>query len=130
MARRPEPDRLQERFPVSNDNVTIDFTFLFDGVEYSDVSVNSNGVLSFDGDIEDPELFSLNGAGQPIIAPFWDYQRVPAGFNPCGLVGKIQYLVDGVAPNRTLVIDYENVSLADGFDQWVYAPVTFQCSSV
>lgn len=112
--------------PPSADLIPIGFTFNFDGTDYTNVYVSSNGFLSFGGTYGNPGTNGLNNIGANVLAPFWDQLRVPGGFNACGNLGRVQYLVSGTAPNRVLVVDFENLSLGDGFTLYAYAPVTFQ----
>ncbi len=56
----------------SDDYIRIGFPFIFDGVEYEELIVNSNGVLTFDEPLGAPGTNELEGSRVPIIAPFWD----------------------------------------------------------
>lgn len=84
----------------TDDNYTtipIGFTFTFCGVDYTDVTVCSNGWLRF-------------GTGAGSSSPNWNYNdQVNSGIQPCvyalyedinGDVGTSSYLVTGTSPNR------------------------------
>lgn len=95
--------------PVTN----IGFTFTFDGVNYTQFSASSNGVMALGAtqittnfDNADPTSgFSAN-LGYPKIAPYWD--------DLCTGTGSVRYKLFGAAPTRTLVVEWQNVNRYDG----------------
>ena len=81
------------------------FVFNYFGTEYSDIHIASNGYVSFTG----------AGLGE------WIPASLPSGTEPNGMIavvwddwspnigGTISYEVIGVAPNRKMVVNYDNV---------------------
>lgn len=114
------PGADDETSPVTN----IGFTFVFDGVSYTQFSVSSNGLIGLGSQQVSPcwsnQLTTPSGlcdqvngfdytlANVPHIAPFWDDMRVPDQAND-GFDGEISYGISGSAPNRILVINFVNV---------------------
>jgi subtilase family serine protease len=91
----------------SNDDdfvaVTLPFGFRHYGSTYTEVLVSTNGIVSFDvntflygGNEPIPSTFEPNA----YIAAFWDDLIVGTGTT----------LVEGTAPNRVFIIQYENVT--------------------
>ena len=113
-------------FPPSDDYIPIGFTFVFDGVEYEEVIVNSNGVLTFDEPLGAPGTNALKDSDVPLIAPFWDRMRLPGGGNGCDRPGIIRFGWSEGKSGRILVIEYYDASLGDGCSDGYYAPVQFQ----
>ncbi len=110
----------------SDDMIKIGFVFRFDGVDYEEINVNSNGFLSLGGPIDNPGTNDLDDASAPVLAPFWDVMRLPGGNNGCERSGIVQYATMGEEPNRILIVDYYDPSLGDGCSDRVYVPVQFQ----
>lgn len=110
----------------SNNLVSIGFTFRFDGVNYTQAYVNSNGFVSFGGAYGNAGGNQLSKPGRPILAPFWDVMRISGGNNPCGNAGQVRYMTTGSSPNRIFVVEWKDLALGDGWSAWGYAPVTFQ----
>jgi uncharacterized repeat protein (TIGR01451 family) len=85
--------------------VPIGFTFNFNSVNYTNVWINSNGVLSFSAGFNAyvngalPNATPTNG-----IFGYWDDINVPAG-------GTITYGTIGTAPNREFVVSWNAVAL-------------------
>jgi hypothetical protein len=85
---------------------SIGFPFEFDGTVYNEFSVNSNGLIKLGGTPvvsgtrfnEDFPSFGPPAADMPFLAPFWDDLYLHGD--------KIRYRLNGVAPNRVLVIEY------------------------
>ncbi len=91
----------------------IGFTFKFYGKSYTQFYIDSNGFLSFADNGRSYytySKFSLPIPSRPnnIVAPFWE------DFNPDstqGGGGTIRYQAMGTAPNRLLVVEWQNVPL-------------------
>ena len=91
---------------LDEDDAQVDIGFLFDfyGVTYDQLTVQSNGALTFD----DHHLGYLNGglpeSGPParIIAAFWDDLNPEDG-------GQIYHATLGTAPNRVFVVQWKDV---------------------
>lgn len=96
-------------FNLSDDSgitIPIGFDFDFYGIRSSNVTISSNGFLSFNdpanawaaGNTSIPNLSLPNG----IVAPFWD------DLNPYS-AGTITSLLEGIAPNRRLTVSWLGV---------------------
>jgi hypothetical protein len=84
----------------------IGFSFNFYGNNYTSFYISSNGFLSFNGSAGSGCCSgqSLPNVSQPnnVIALAWEDFYPPAG-------GSITYYTQGVAPNRQLIISYNNI---------------------
>ena len=94
----------------SSDLFPIGFNFRFYGREYSEVNVGSNGVIYFGTDaylgLSNICLPAETGYGtdtNTLIATYWDDLAPSQGG------GRVLYEVRGSAPNRTLVIMWDDV---------------------
>lgn len=90
-------------------NVTIPFTFIFDGVGYTTLSVANNGVIGLGSTAittsDNGAVGGLTGSSVPTIAPFWDQMRT-ASVNS----GSVNYATSGSAPNRVFIIDFSGLA--------------------
>lgn len=87
----------------SSDVIDIGFTFNFAGTEFTQFSVNSNGLVGL-GEAQVTWQYdnTLTGSGSyPIIAPFWDDLVAGDG-------SAMMYNVTGSAPMRVLTIQWRN----------------------
>jgi subtilisin family serine protease len=84
--------------------IPIGFEFEFYGETHSNVSISSNGYLTFDGNGTEHFNTPLPNAAVPnaVIAPYWD------DLNP-SMGGEIHYHLEGSAPTRRLVITWTEV---------------------
>jgi Secretion system C-terminal sorting domain len=97
-------------------NITLPFTFNFNGYNYTKCNISSNGFISLGSQILDTlnvywgnNLTSgpFNGtandarASRPIIAPLWDDLWLTAATD-------IKYVTTGVAPNRVFTVQWSN----------------------
>src|SRR6266853_2241897 len=84
----------------------IGFDFWYDGVRFTQFSCNANGLCRLGSTVIDTaftnSLASVTDA--PKIAPYWDDLWV-------GTNGKIHYKVIGSAPNRKLVVEWQNMTI-------------------
>ncbi|MEP7074790.1 MAG: hypothetical protein ABI878_03185 [Acidobacteriota bacterium] len=84
----------------------IGFEFFYDGVRFTQFGVNGNGFMRL-GAASTGSSFS-NSIGTttnaPKIMPFWDDLCVGAN-------GKIHYRTTGSAPNRKLVVEFQNMQI-------------------
>jgi hypothetical protein len=91
--------------------LTLPFSFNHFGVDYTDVRVSSNGNLQFGtsnstafGNVAIPSTGTPNAA----IYPFWDdydtRNTIDVG------QGAVYFQTDGVAPNRTFTVEWNNVT--------------------
>lgn len=94
--------------PVTN----IGFDFFYDGVRHTQFSVNANGLARL-GPVVVATTFnnSTSGLGTttnaPKIAPYFEDLCV-------GTNGKVHYKVNGTAPNRKLVVEWQNMQISRG----------------
>jgi uncharacterized repeat protein (TIGR01451 family) len=86
--------------------IPIGFTFNFNGANYTNVWVNSNGTLSFTAGTTNYTNVALPYTTAPtdLILPYWDDLLAP-GF------GNVTYGTLGTAPNRQLVVSWNTVAL-------------------
>lgn len=99
---------------TNNDDSTVQipigFTFAFYGVDYTNVYVCTNGAMSFrtsfisTGAFGSPAIPSLNSP-DALIAPYWDDLYISPG--------AVTYQVQGVSPNRELVVQWAAVGHYD-----------------
>jgi len=85
--------------------IPIGFDFDFFGTTYSEFNVSSNGLVTFGARTNAFSNVSIPDAGRPdnYIAPFWDDLIIDA-------TGDIMYQTIGTAPNRKLIIQFNNMS--------------------
>ena len=86
--------------------IPIGFTFTFGGAPYTTFSITTNGMIRLGGAaINNGWVNNLNNSAvlSPLIAPLWDDNHRNTG--------SIQFVVSGVAPNRTLEVGWDNVNL-------------------
>jgi uncharacterized repeat protein (TIGR01451 family) len=86
--------------------IPIGFTFTFNGTNYTNVWVNSNGMLSFSAGTTAYGNLALPVATAPtdMILPYWDDILAPTA-------GNVTYGTLGTAPNRQLVVSWNAVAL-------------------
>lgn len=106
-------------------NVTLPFTFTFNGSPYTKIGINSNGFIylgaTFPGATSAGGTNLLAGgsgnAARPMIAPLWDDHDIQANNN-------LNVLTTGTAPNRVFTVEWSNVLW-----QWgaASACISFQC---
>lgn len=104
----------------------IGFDFWFDGVHYSQFSVNPNGICRLGASAIDNIFNNTSGfastSDAPKLCPYFD--DLFTGTN-----GKVHYKVTGTAPNRKLVIEWTNMQIpyvgpnntgAGSFQLWLF----------
>ena len=86
-------------------SIPIGFDFEFYGRSHSDITISSNGYLTFGPDGLAHENSDLPDANPPndLIAPFWDDLNPEFG-------GGVYSLLEGTAPNRRLTIAWIDVA--------------------
>ncbi len=105
--------------PVTN----IGFDFFYDGVKATQFSVNANGLARL-GPVAVSTAFN-NATGfatttnAPKIAPFFDDLCV-------GTDGKVHYKTTGTAPNRKLIVEFQNMQVTRGTACGLVGNGTFQ----
>ncbi len=88
-----------------NDNASIvtniGFTFVYEGINYTQFSVNANGLLRLGSTVvSTASNNTLSVAGnEPKIAPFWDNLNT-------GTTGYVKYGISGSSPNSILVVEF------------------------
>ncbi len=86
--------------------IPIGFTFTFGGAPYTTFSITTNGMIRLGGaaiSLGYTNDLSNSAVLSPLIAPLWDDNNRNTG--------SIQYVVAGVAPNRTLEVGWDNVNV-------------------
>ncbi len=85
-------------------SVPTGFPFKFYGINYSAVTISSNGYLTFDGSGGDPTNDPMPSPALPnsLIAPLWDDLSPQQS-------STIRYLLAGVAPARRFIVQWTNV---------------------
>lgn len=87
-----------------DDSATVQppFPLHFGGTDFTAVSVNSNGNLTFFGPFVDWENTALPAANAPtLVAPFWD-----------DLSGYVHWATVGTSPNREFVVEWQSGAMA------------------
>ena len=118
-----------------SDTVALPFTFNFFGTDYTELDISSNGFLSFDtgngcndnyNDDEDTipqtDVGCDSGSGwggNPLIAPWFD------DLDP-GECGEVYYETFGSEPNRTFVIEFDDVCHNDCSDCSAGEGITYE----
>jgi len=94
---------------ANSPTVNIGFDFWYDGVRFTQFGVNSNGFARLGaaptGLSTTNTLATTNNA--PKIAPYWDELCVGAN-------GKVHFKTVGAAPNRKLVVEWQNMQISRG----------------
>ncbi|HEV7782614.1 MAG TPA: T9SS type A sorting domain-containing protein [Chitinophagaceae bacterium] len=100
--------------PLTN----IGFDFFFQGVRYSQFSINENGLIRLGASAQASTPYKpLAQAGIPIITAYGADQRTHTS-------GKVHYKVNGSAPNRILIVEWLNNQA--NFDAGGTANLTYQ----
>jgi subtilisin-like proprotein convertase family protein len=113
----------------SDDDVSavtnIGFTFSFNSTNYTQFSVNANGLLRLGGTVVSTawtNSASNANTNSPAIMPYWD--DLSTGSLSGG--GKVHYKITGTAPNRILIIEWfvtipwSSGTPAAKFQCWLY----------
>lgn len=102
---------------VSGD-LPIGFTFNFFGDDHTNFRISSNGFVTFSPETDNGccggELIPWSSGSEPgaLIALCWDDLRPPSG-------GTIRYQTIGTAPNRVLVVEFDNIYHYYSGPDWV-----------
>lgn len=102
---------------------SIGFDFWYLGVRYTQFSASTNGFIDFSSSTDDggPQAddfgysnaafttANVNNSTRPAIAPFYDDLTTQGGVDPIGT--SIKYQLSGVAPNRTLTVEWINMAV-------------------
>ena len=97
----------------------IGFTFKFNGVNYTNFSVTSNGLIELGASAVTDYNNVIGNLSGPYLIPYWDDNYTDAN-------GSVNYQTSGSAGSRILVIDYHlsylgNSGAADkNFQIWLY----------
>ena len=104
-----------EETPVAGTNnrvqaVSLPFTFTFNGVAYTQISISSNGLVGFGTtSVTSSSGNNLTGANVPIAAGFWDELTVAGG---CYTTKpKVSYVVATTGTGRAFVILYNEMDM-------------------
>lgn len=111
-------------YAPSADWIGLDFVFNYNGTDYREIVVSSNGIIMFGEDLRLGSFNDLSDIEGDAIAPFWDAMRVRSGGNGCD-PSIVQFTVVGDEPNRIFVIDWDQMGLTQGTNG-INAIATFQ----
>lgn len=104
-------------------NITFPFDFSFYKNTYNSVNVNSNGTLSFTSTATSYSNGAIpNSAFPDMIAVFWD------DLNPSG-GGAVYWEVKGTAPNRRLIVQWNDVIHYGGSDGGTFEVILYEGSN-
>lgn len=108
--------------------IDIGFDFPFAGVFYNKAYVSSNGLISFIAANQAYSNTDLPTSGQDkstsaLIMPYWD------DLNP-GNGGSITYATLGSAPNRRLVVSWENVPAYSGNQKYNFQAILYESGEI
>jgi len=103
--------------------IAIGFEFDFFGRKVTEVTVSSNGYLTFGGPADRLPAFCPPRSGAPnnVIAVFWDDLDPSSG-------GAVFSLLQGAAPNRRLTVEWANVPLYGGIGSGTFEVTLFEAS--
>lgn len=105
--------------------VSIPFTFSFYCTAYDQISICSDGWISFEDEfpyyINDP-LPSFHETVDTFIAPFWDDLNPSSG-------GAVYYQIKGSAPNRRVIIQWENVPQYENIGAVTFQAILYEGSN-
>jgi hypothetical protein len=103
-----------------------DFSFRFAGNDHTGISVSDNGVIYFE---DAPKGSYLNSGlpgtevwGEAFIAPFWSDIYLESQ-------GAIYHEVKGSAPDRRLIVQWEDVYLYDGIDGGTFQATLYETAN-
>ena len=110
--------------------LNIDFTFNYGGLNYTQLSVNSNGFLTFDATATSSYISISNavaGASNNLVAGFNDDLQ--------GVVGSsLSYVTSGTSPNRVFTLQWTNyrnyISSGSSADSYNFQIKLFETSNV
>ncbi len=103
--------------------VDIGFSFPFNGTAYSQVWINSNGMISFNSSNTEYNNQTLPRSAEPqSIYPYWDdlYRRS----------GTIKYETYGTAPNRYFIINWSNVKHYSNSGNYTFEVVLYEDGAI
>lgn len=84
--------------------IPIGFTFVYDGVSYTQAIISSNGWLSFNTALTDPTFSNTltnSNAIRPALYPLWDDMDMFSGYT--------KYLTSGTTGSRIFTVEWNNV---------------------
>ena len=91
-----------QTYSTLSNPIDIGYTFTYNGVNYSQVVVSSQGYLSFNTSAGASYSVDLiNTANRPLVAPLW-------GNSVNGNGGSAKYITTGTAPNRVFTFEWLN----------------------
>ena len=108
----------------------IGFSFPFYGLNYSQLSMHTNGFLTFDS-ISDCCFYNVTNIPSPAapnnyIAPFWEDLVVGDIYNS----GAIYYERGGTAPDRYLVVEWRDVTTYFGSEPFSFEAILYENGNI
>ncbi len=91
---------------VISSAINIGFSFVYDGVTYTQFKASVNGFITFKvaSTLAQATNNLKTSTDRLIIAPLWDENRVGNGVSP--YTGNVNYKLTGVSPNRILTVEW------------------------
>lgn len=106
-------------------DVSLSMSFPFYGTDYSTLNIGRNGGIAFDGNYIPSANTGIPGTPNQgvtkLIAAFWDDLYTNAG-------GHVYYEVRDAAPNRKLIVQWQDVNHAGTSDTLVFQVILFETS--
>ena len=87
--------------------ITLPFILSYYCGEYSSFALQDNGIITFENSAVSPQNSCVSGSQPPFIAPFWD------DLNPDAADAEVYYQLKGVAPFRSLIVQWQNLGHTD-----------------
>ena len=91
---------------VISSAVNIGFSFIYDGVTYTQFKASVNGFITFKvaSTLAQATNNLKTSTDRLIVAPLWDENRVGNGVSPA--TGNVNYKLTGTSPNRILTVEW------------------------
>jgi Zn-dependent metalloprotease len=105
--------------------ITLPFTFSYYCGEYSSFAIQDNGIITFENNAVSSQNTCISGSRPPFIAPFWD------DLNPDATDAELYYQIKGIAPNRRLIVQWQNLAHTDlaGTDRVTFQAILYERNS-
>jgi hypothetical protein len=103
------------------------FSFVFDGVPYTGCNINSNGYITFGSTLPDVSLTNPISSSTSYQGAISAWGRDLNGiFDIGGRTGEVRWAVDGVLPNRQIVIQFKNWRPSNSISSTIVPFINFQ----
>jgi hypothetical protein len=110
---------------TSFNGLTIGFTFKFNDVDYTQVSVNSNGFVGLGATVGSSYNSLSSGSSNNVLAAF------NTDIQSNAITGELSYLLEGTAPNQTFTIQWKSYrSFGSTGDDYNFQVILHETSNV